>query len=618
MARKSEILVTMQRDFRNQAHQSLTKSRKRPAFSPSFAQNTSNRYHNTVPNFKPHQTSTSREMSSDPFEASHLHMQSAHTAGMNDQLLNEIQIVADTRKSDKIIMDFATPPTDQQRKNLFDAISNGLYDYNAKPDRLSLVAALFSIIPGLSMRSLRRLMAMHAAQLLNQQIAKDKRYQLSNKKPVQLALESLSDVVEGIQLQPDGSYDEVVELSPSALGQLTRIANLQSVTITTDKQLGKLNLPSLDPYPLELSDLDMPTLHPPRVKLYYNETAPEQLQLNSTKDLALMKDLFSIYSAKDRYVFIVQCYSGETCGLSPFWATGCRYFLIDYRRRDQPLLIDYRNSGPVPYDSRSLEEAFTLLDPSTKYTVSPNRISGLMNIYAIHQATIARSSTITCTAWPSSFDNVLAEFMRNGDNSYTRLRRRITQSEQPHVFTKPLRLDEMQPLDRRNFETDSWLLLNRPSQVVPLDTENPAKRHKSSLYSQQRMVEDHTYDIAYERIQRLHFIRQLSNERGYGIDTDLPVPLTGHKEMASYVEKLLQSINSTYKRELSIDPVPDSVESMQQQEARIEKIERDLLLRKVMALHFHNPRHPSSVHTMMTDLKTNMHGYFSSDWNSSY
>lgn len=119
--------------------------------------------------------------------------------------------------------------------------------------------------------------------------------------------------------------------------------------------------------------------------------------------------------------------------------------------------------------------------------------------------------------------------------------------------------------------------------------------HKSSFYSQQRMVEDHAYDIAYERIQRLHFIRQLSNERGYGIDTDLPVPLTGHKEMASYVEKLLQSINSTYKRELSIDPIPDSVEGIQQQKALIEKIERDLLLRKVMALHWHNPRHPSST-----------------------
>ena len=104
----------------------------------------------------------------------------------------------------------------------------------------------------------------------------------------------------------------------------------------------------------------------------------------------------------------------------------------------------------------------------------------------------------------------------------------------------------------------------------------------------------------------------------HGIDTDLPVPLTGHKEMASYVEKLLQSINSTYNRKLSIDPIPDSVESMQQQEARIEEIERDLLLRKVMALHWHNPRHPSSTHTMMTDLKTHMHGYFSSDWNSSY
>ena len=130
-------------------------------------------------------------------------------------------------------------------------------------------------------------------------------------------LKSRSDVVEGIQLQPDGSYDEVVELSPSALGQLTRIANLESFTITTDKQLGKLNLPSLDPYPLKFSKLGLPTLHPPRVKLYYNETAQEQLQFNSTKDLALMKDLFSIYSAKDRYVFIVQCYSGTSYNLSP-------------------------------------------------------------------------------------------------------------------------------------------------------------------------------------------------------------------------------------------------------------------------------------------------------------
>ena len=61
------------------------------------------------------------------------------------------------------------------------------------------------------------------------------------------------------------------------------------------------------------------------------------------------------------------------------------------------------------------------------------------------------------------------------------------------------------------------------------------------------MVADHLYDIANERINRLHFIRSMSIERGYNIETIPPPPPTGHVELAEYADRLLKTIDAAYK-----------------------------------------------------------------------
>ena len=316
------------------------------------------------------------EAPENPLSADH----SKRILSQNKQTLQWLDNVLEGTSQEKVVVDDSKVPTFQQRVTFMSELKSSLrthYDFLAVSLYMCL-RLMTQSSPGITMDTVRRMAASHCKQQLNQEMAKQQRYG-DSVKPLTNFRFTHHDALQALQLQERQRSTDISQqcgIAANSLGQLNKVTNLVSKTLTNYRHLEDINRDLRGQQNAKEINLKQ------RTDQDFRQMSQEERAQQAQFDAVDIQLLIDYWTCRDIRLFLIQCFAPRTA-LSP---PNFRYYVIDVRLEDQQLILDWRLKKPIPLSYDNLLQSLKMHDPNLEEDIEESdHYTVVKQVYGIHR-----------------------------------------------------------------------------------------------------------------------------------------------------------------------------------------------------------------------------------------